>query len=124
MLTLINNLPNCEYLSVDEAVAHTGISQRAILQEGVAVWERELDRQLREAETAGELAGRAAGMTFTAPSDGDVARFLGVYNDVAEHNARLASRFDIDGLRLFRYARGVVAHAVATGEIDCAGERP
>ena len=34
MLTLINNLPNCEYLSVDEAVAHTGISQRAILQGG------------------------------------------------------------------------------------------
>ena len=31
MLTLINNLPNREYLSMDEAVAHTGITQRAIL---------------------------------------------------------------------------------------------
>jgi len=31
MLTLTNNLPNREYLSISEAVAHTGISQRAIL---------------------------------------------------------------------------------------------
>jgi excisionase family DNA binding protein len=31
MPTLIDNLPNREYLSIAEAVAHTGISQRAIL---------------------------------------------------------------------------------------------
>jgi len=99
-------------------------TERALLQEGVAVWEGELDRQLREAEIAGERAGRAAGMTFVAPSTGDVARFLEVYNDVAENNARLASRFDIDGLRLFHYARAVVARAVTTGAVDCAGDRP
>jgi hypothetical protein len=99
-------------------------AQRELLQEGVAVWERELDGQLRAAEIAGERAGRAAGMDFNAPSPGDTERFLAVYNDVAEHNARLASRFDIDGLRLFRYARGLVARAAATGEVECAGERP
>jgi TRAP-type C4-dicarboxylate transport system substrate-binding protein len=99
-------------------------TQRALLQEGVAVWERELDGQLRAAEIAGERAGHVAGMEFIAPSPEDTTRFLVVYNDVAEHNARLASRFDIDGLRLFRYARGLVARAAATGEIDCAGDRP
>lgn len=31
MQTLTNNLPNRDYLSVGEAAAHTGVSQRAIL---------------------------------------------------------------------------------------------
>ncbi len=31
MLTLTDNLPNREYMTIGEAVAHTGISQRAIL---------------------------------------------------------------------------------------------
>jgi hypothetical protein len=31
MLTFIGNLPNREYLSVGEAVAYTGISERAIM---------------------------------------------------------------------------------------------
>jgi TRAP-type C4-dicarboxylate transport system substrate-binding protein len=97
--------------------------QRAILTESVAVWERELDRQLTQAQIAGEAEGRRRGMVFTAPSDADSRRFLAVYNEVAEHNAQLARRFDIDGLRLFRYARAVVAHSV-NGQVDCAGGAP
>ena len=97
--------------------------QRAILREGVAVWERELEEQLRQAETAGDAAGHELGMTFIPPSDADVARFLSVYNEVAEHNARLATRFDIDGLSLFRYARAVVARAGETGQVQCDGEK-
>lgn len=31
MLTLTDHLPNREYMTIGEAVAHTGISQRAIL---------------------------------------------------------------------------------------------
>ena len=31
MLTLIDNLPNRESLSISEAMSHTGLSQRAIL---------------------------------------------------------------------------------------------
>jgi len=96
---------------------------RAILHEGVAVWERELEEQLRLAETAGDAAGHELGMTFIAPSDADVARFLSVYNEVAEHNARLATRFDIDGLSLFHYARAVVARAGTTGQVQCDGEK-
>ena len=97
--------------------------ERTILEEGVAIWEGELDRQLRQAEVAGEAAGREGGMIFTAPSAVDSARFLAVYNEVAEHNARLASRYEIDGLGVFRYARSVVTRAVATGEVECTGEQ-
>lgn len=98
-----------------------GDEDRAILEESVAVWERELDEQLRSAQVAGELAGRENHVTFTAPSDADNRRFLDVYNDVAERNARLAVRFDIDGLRLFHYARAVVARADG-GAVQCHGE--
>src|SRR6185295_289138 len=42
--------------------------ERAILREGVAVWEHELERQLREAEIAGEAAGHEIGMTFISPA--------------------------------------------------------
>jgi TRAP-type C4-dicarboxylate transport system substrate-binding protein len=97
--------------------------QRAILQEGVAVWERALDEQLRQAEIAGVAAGHESGMTFTAPSAADAARFLAVYNEVAERNAHLAKRYDIDAVSSFRYARTVVARAAVSGQVQCAGER-
>ncbi|HEX6398441.1 MAG TPA: hypothetical protein VFZ95_13530, partial [Steroidobacteraceae bacterium] len=61
-------------------------------------------------------------MVFTAPSEADKKRFLEVYNEVAQRNAQLAARYQIDGLRLFRYARGLVANT-ADGTIECAGEQ-
>jgi len=97
--------------------------QRDILRQGVAVWERELERQLLAANTAGEVAGREKGVIFATPSEADVARFLAVYNEVAELNAGHASRYEIDGLRVFRFARAVVARAVTTGQVECAGEK-
>ena len=97
-------------------------SERGILRESVRAWERALERELRQAETAGDLAGHAAGMSFNAPSVADSARFIAVYNEVAERNARLAKRFDIDALRSFHYARAVVARAVSDGQVACGGE--
>ena len=88
------------------------------------MWEAALERELRQAQVAGEAAGREHGVTFIAPSDADARRFLVEYNDVAERNARLASRYDIDGLRLFEYARAVVAHAARDGKVECVGEQP
>jgi len=38
-------------------------------------------------------------------------------------NARLAGRYDIDGLRLFQYARALVANAARAGEVECRGEK-
>ena len=95
--------------------------QRNILREGVAVWEHELERELHKAELAGETTGREIGMTFVSPSAADSAKFLEVYNEVAERNARLSSRFEIDGLSLFRYARAVVTRALETGAVECTG---
>ena len=96
--------------------------ERAILEESVAVWENDLDQQLRRAQVAGEVAGRENQVTFTTPSDVDNRRFLEVYNEVAERNARLAARYEIDGLRLFHYARAVVARANG-GTVRCNGEQ-
>lgn len=100
------------------------VEERAILLEGVGVWEHALDEQLRAAEIAGEAAGHQSGMTFTAPSAADTARFLTVYNEVAERNARLATRYEIDALRPFRYARAVIARAKDTGQVECKGVAP
>ncbi len=95
--------------------------ERAILEEGVAVWEHALDQELQRAQIAGEAAGRQHEMTFTNLPEADKRRFLDVYNEVAERNARRSVRYEIDGLRLFNYARKVVAHA-GGGPIECLGE--
>jgi TRAP-type C4-dicarboxylate transport system substrate-binding protein len=96
--------------------------QRGILEESVAVWESALERQLQQAQVAGDAAGHEHGMVFAAPSDADSQRFLAVYNQVAEQNAQLANRYEIDGLRTFRYARSLVARSASTGKVDCAGD--
>jgi TRAP-type C4-dicarboxylate transport system substrate-binding protein len=97
--------------------------ERDILTESIAVWERELARQLREAQIAGEKFGHELEMTFVTPSARDAQRFLATYNEVAEHTAQNASRYGIDGLKLFRYAREVVAHEAVTGKLECLGGR-
>jgi TRAP-type C4-dicarboxylate transport system substrate-binding protein len=96
--------------------------QRRILEESVTVWEDDLDQQLRRAQVAGEAAGHENRVSFTTPSDADNRRFLEVYNEVAERNARLSARYEIDGLRLFHYARQVVARA-DSGAVRCIGEQ-
>jgi TRAP-type C4-dicarboxylate transport system substrate-binding protein len=96
-------------------------AERAILTESIGVWESELARQLLAAQAAGEAAGHENKMVFSAPSAAESQRFLEVYNEVAEANARRASRYDIDGLRLFRYARATVARS-REGKVDCTGE--
>ena len=97
--------------------------ERGILNESMAIWEGALDRELRQAQVAGEKAGHERGVTFIEPSEADARRFLAKYNEVAARNARLASRYEIDGLRLFQYARAVVARADRVGEVECEGER-
>ena len=98
-------------------------AQRALLLDSVPVWERALGTELRQAEIAGEAAGHAGGMSFSAPSAADIDRFIAVYNEVAERNARLAKRYEIDALRSFHHARAVVARAVTSGQVDCGGDQ-
>jgi TRAP-type C4-dicarboxylate transport system substrate-binding protein len=98
--------------------------ERRILDEGVDVWEKELARQLLQAQITGEKAGHEHGMTFDTPSAADTERFLTIYNEVAEQSAEKARKYDIDGPRLFKYARAVVAQSAISGRISCDGATP
>ena len=98
------------------------VAERAILTEGVTVWEHALESQLHAAEIAGEALGREHGVISTAPSPADVARFLESYDMFAERNAASLQRFGIDGLTTFRYARALVHDLASRGKIDCNGD--
>lgn len=98
--------------------------ERMILHEGVEVWERALASQLRLAQVSGEAAGHEHNVTFSPASASDTERFLAVYNEVAAENARLARRYEIDGVTPFHLARKWVASAMATGQVECNGANP
>jgi TRAP-type C4-dicarboxylate transport system substrate-binding protein len=97
-------------------------TQRAILEEGVAVWERALESQLLAAELAGDAVGREHGIVYTTPPAADVARFLDTYDRFAERGAESLRRFDIDGLPTYRYARALIGAHAAHGRLDCKGD--
>jgi TRAP-type C4-dicarboxylate transport system substrate-binding protein len=96
-------------------------SQRAILLEGVAVWERALEAQLLAAEIAGDALGKEHGVVYTAPPAGDVARFLEAYDSFASESAESLKRFELDGLTSFRHARSLIEQRQRSGRIDCQG---
>jgi hypothetical protein len=62
-------------------------------------------------------------MTFVTPPESDARRFLATYNEVAERSAANASRYGIEGRKVFEYAREWVAHEAATGKLECPGGR-
>jgi TRAP-type C4-dicarboxylate transport system substrate-binding protein len=94
-------------------------AQRAILEEGISVWERALESQLLAAEHAGESLGREHGVVYSTPAAADVARFLAGYDEYARRGAGLLARFGIDGLTTYRHARAIVH----SGKLqDCNGE--
>jgi hypothetical protein len=99
------------------------VTERAILTEGIAVWEHALESQLHAAEIAGDALGREHGVISTAPSPADVARFLESYDVFAERSAAsLQQRFGIDGLTTFHRARALVHNLASSGKIDCNGD--
>lgn len=89
---------------------------RAVLEEGIAVWEAALAREVRAAEIRGMAEARAKGVVITPMPAADQQRFDALYLQEAESNARRLERFGIDGLRAFRAARGAI---VARSEISC-----
>ena len=96
-------------------------AQRAILEEGVAVWERALESQLHAAEIAGDALGQEHGVVYTTPSPAEVTRFLEAYDLYAERSAESLRRFDLDGLTTYRHARSLVEQRKRQGKIDCTG---
>jgi TRAP-type C4-dicarboxylate transport system substrate-binding protein len=97
-------------------------SQRAILNEGVAIWERALESQLLGAEIAGDALGKEHGVVYTEPSPADVKRFLEAYDLFAERSAESLRRFELEGLPTFRYARSRVEERASDGQIHCQGD--
>ena len=97
-------------------------AQRAILEEGVAVWENALESQLLAAEHAGDAVGREHGLIYKTPPPADVARFLETYDRFAERGAESLRRFDIDGVPTYRYARALVEAHATHGSLDCNGD--
>ena len=94
---------------------------RAILREGIAVWEHALEAQLHAAEIAGDEFGRQHGLVYTNPSAADVQRFLEAYDQFAERSATSLHRFGLEGLDTFRHARALTGSLTPDGNVACHG---
>lgn len=84
--------------SLDEA-------DRAVLNEGKAVWEKALKEEIAAATERGLETAREEGVTFTRLAPGEQARFDRLYLEDARRNAESLTRFGIDGPAAFRQAR-------------------
>ena len=82
--------------------------QRAILEEGIPVWEAALAREVNAAQAKGMAEAHKSHVTVTPIAPEEQARFDALYLRDAETNARSLERFGIDGMAAFRTARGSV----------------
>ncbi|MFN3425117.1 MAG: TRAP transporter substrate-binding protein DctP [Novosphingobium meiothermophilum] len=81
---------------------------RAVLDEGVAVWEAALARQVRAAVDKGKAEAAAYKVSFHPASAADQQQFDAIYLRDSEANARALKAFGIDGEAAFRSARAAV----------------
>jgi len=94
-------------------------AQRAVLDEGVAVWETALARQAQRGQEDGFKAAQD-GRVVMAPIDAtQQQRFDQLYLRDARRNAEALQRFGIDGLAVFEVAR---ASLRSDGTVACAGK--
>jgi len=92
--------------------------QQDLLRRGEHVWEEALARELKKANDAGERAAREQHMEFATMSLAEQERFLATYNQLAEQNATLLARFNIQGLNTYHYARKL-AEQMKNGTAGC-----
>ncbi|HEX2583518.1 MAG TPA: TRAP transporter substrate-binding protein DctP [Steroidobacteraceae bacterium] len=93
-------------------------SQQDLLRRGEKIWEAALAKELKKANDAGEKAGHEQHMEFSSMPTGEQEKFLAVYNELAEENAKHLTRYSINGLDTYRYARKVVDQ-IRNGVADC-----
>lgn len=93
---------------------------QTVLEEGIAVWEAALSRQVGRALQAGFDYAQQGGIELIPLAGADQSRFDALYLRDAERNARALSAYDIDGLSVFRIARSSVA---ADGAVHCKEDR-
>ena len=89
--------------------------QRAVLREGVAVWEEALARENRRSLAEGQELARKSGIVNVAMSPADQAAFDTLYLQEAQSNAEALQRYEIDGLRVFNAARA----SIGRGHVVC-----
>jgi len=82
---------------------------KRILEEGIAVWEDALEREITASDRVGEQTARDSGIVFNDVSPEDQQAFAEVYARDGEARARGLTRYGIDGLATFRRARAFAA---------------
>ncbi len=92
-------------------------AHRRVLEEGIAVWEAALVREVEDAWQVGYDEALAKGVEITPMNPAEQAEFDRLYLAEAQGNAAALARLGIDGLRAFRAARNSVGQG---GQIQCA----
>lgn len=83
-------------------------AHRAVLEQGIAVWEAAIAQEIRAATDRGRAAAAEAGVAVHAVAEADQRRFDDLYLRDAAANAAALARYDIDGSAVFRLARASV----------------
>jgi TRAP-type C4-dicarboxylate transport system substrate-binding protein len=91
-------------------------SARAVLSEGVGVWEAALAAQNARAATQGLEEARTGRVTIIQLPPADQVRFDTLYLADAARNAAALSRYGIDGMATFKVARASVG---PDGNVHC-----
>jgi len=84
-------------------------SQRAILDEGTAVWEAALDKEISAAWHTGYALAVKSGIGIMPVTPADQARFDFIYQREAERNARALAPLGIDAVKTLNIARASIA---------------
>ncbi len=89
-----------------------------ILEEGVAIWEAALAKEIRAAFDSGLREANKGAITISAISPDDQAKFDALYLRDAQRNAKLLRRYGINGMRSFDIARASIG---SNNQIICKG---
>lgn len=103
--------------AMGEARWHTlSPAHRAVLEEGIAIWEQALADENRRALEEGWRLAQREGVQHAAVSDADQRRFDALYQREAERNAAALARYGIDGSSVLARARASIG---ADGHVVC-----
>jgi TRAP-type C4-dicarboxylate transport system substrate-binding protein len=94
-------------------------AHRAVLEEGIAIWEQALAEENRRALEEGWRLALREGVQHAAVSDADQLRFDALYQREAERNAAALARYGIDGSSVLALARASIG---ADGHVVCQGK--
>ncbi len=90
--------------------------QRAVLEEGIPVWETALADEIGKAQAAGLKTAAEAGVKTFPVSAGDQSAFDALYLKIAQRNAGHLASYGIDGVSVFQAGRASLA---ADGHVSC-----